>query len=275
MKEICKMIAVDMDGTLLKSDKTIHPESVCDIKAALTKGVQVVYCTGRALSELKSYFKILPMIRYAVCYSGAIVYDCKENECIYRKEIKQNYINEIVKIAKKYYAMIHFLTERESIVSSLDLTHMKDFYMGEFQTMFMEVTRQVNDMEEEGKLHDSMAKINIYFRSAEERSKGYEELKQFPLTFAFAGETSLEITAQNVTKATGLEHLTECLQISIEQVAGIGDSDNDRDMLSKVGFSVAMGNAKDDIKEICDYVTNDNDHNGVGEAIKYIIFNFN
>lgn len=266
-----QIIAVDMDGTLLKSDKTIHEDSIRDIRDAAEKGMQVVYCTGRALSEMQPYFAALPMMRYAVCYSGAIVYDCTENKCIYRKEIAQRYIGEIVQTANRYQAMVHFMTEEESIVSSSDITHMKDFHMGVYQPMFMEVARQVKDMEEEGKVHDSIAKINIYFRSAKERDKGYGELKKLPLTFVFAEETGLEMNAQCVTKATGLEHLAAHLNIPMRRTAGIGDADNDRDMLHKVGFSVAMGNAGGEIKAQCDFVTGDNDHNGVGEAVRYIM----
>lgn len=266
-----KMIAVDMDGTLLKSDKTIHQDSVRDMQTAGANGIHVVYCTGRALSELQSYFKVLPTVKYAICYSGAIVYDCMKNRCIYRAEIEQKLIKKIVETAKKKKAMVHFLTERESIVASSDVMHMDDFHMGIYQPMFMEVTRKVRDMEEESKLHDSIAKVNLYFRSAEDRSDGYDELKQLPLTFAFAEKASLEMTALGVNKATGLERLAEYLQIPLSQVVGIGDADNDRDMLRKVGFSVAMGNAGDDIKDGCDFVTKDNDHNGVGEAIQHII----
>lgn len=273
MKGTYKIIAVDLDGTLLKSDKTICPDSICDIEAAIKKGIHVVYCTGRALSEIQVYFKSLPMIRYAICYSGAMVYDCIENKCIYQTEVEQTYVKKVIETAKKYNAMVHFLTEKESIVSSSDVTHMNDFHMGVYQDLYMKVTRKVRDMEKEGELLGSMIKINIYFRTVEERGKGYEELKHFPLTFAFAEETSLEMTAQGVTKATGLMHLAEYLNIPVSQTAGIGDADNDRDMLRKVGFSVAMGNANDTIKSQCSFTTKDNEHNGAGEAIRYIMLN--
>lgn len=271
MDNIYKIIAVDMDGTLLKSDKTIHQDSIRDIQTATANGIYVVYCTGRALSELQSYFKILPTVKYAVCYSGAIIYDCIENKCIYRTEIEQGYIPKIVRTAKEYKAMVHFLTERESIVAVSDVMHMADFHMGVYQPMYMEITRKVRDMEEEGKLHNSIAKANIYFRSEKDRNDGYDELKQLPLTFAFAEKTSLEMTALCVNKATGLECLAEHLRIPISQIASIGDADNDKDMLRKTGFSVAMGNASDAIKNCCDFVTKDNNHNGVGEAIRYIM----
>ena len=57
----------DMDGTLLTSDKTIAPDTVRDIRAASERGIHVVYCTGRAVPELKLYFDMVPMMRYAVC----------------------------------------------------------------------------------------------------------------------------------------------------------------------------------------------------------------
>lgn len=271
MNRTYKIIAVDMDGTLLKSDKTIHDDTVRDMQAAVEKGAWIVYCTGRALSEMRSYFEVLPMVRYAVCYSGAIVYDCMENKCLCRSEISQEYIGKIIETAKKYKAMLHFMTEEESIVAASDVAHMNDFCMSVYQALFDKVTRKVADMEVEGKLHDSIAKINVYFRSAEEREEGFEELRKLPLTIAFAEESGLEMTAEHVTKAAGLESLATYLNVPMKQIAGIGDADNDREMLNEVGFSVAMGNAGEDIKELCDFVTADNDHNGVGEAIRYIV----
>lgn len=271
MKRKYKLIAIDMDGTLLQSDKTIHKDSVRDIQDAVDAGLSIVYCTGRALSEMQSYFAILPMVRYAVCYSGAIVYDCLEKKYLRRMEIEQKYIRKLTETAKKYKAMLHFMTVEESIVAASDITHMDDFHMSVYQDLFLKVAKRVDDMEEEGKRYDSIAKINIYFRSPEERSQGYEELKQLPLVIAFAEETGLEMTAADVTKAAGLRQLTEYLYIPISQTVGIGDADNDKDMLHTVGFSVAMGNADEELKEACDFVTADNDHNGVGKAIRHIM----
>ena len=271
MNKSYKLIAVDMDGTLLKSDKTIHEDSVRDIQAATDSGIQVVYCSGRAVAELQPYFEVLPMVRYAICYSGAIVYDCVEKKCIYRTEIDKKYTEKIAQVAKKYNAMAHFLTEQDSIVSSADITHMEDFGMGVYQPLYLQIAKQVADMQEEAKLHISIPKINIYFRTGEDRMSAYEELKEFPLTFAFAEETSLEMNAQNVSKATGLVKLADFLGIPTEQTVGIGDADNDRAVLGKVDFPIAMGNAKDDIKAICKFVTEDNDHNGVGVAIRHIM----
>ena len=120
MKNSYKIVAVDLDGTLLKSDKTIHPDSICDIELATAEGLEVVYNTGRAIAEIEPFFSAVPEMRYAICYSGAIVYDCLSGKIIYHNEIRQKYVRKIVEVANKYHAMVHFLDTNASIVSKTD-----------------------------------------------------------------------------------------------------------------------------------------------------------
>ena len=167
--------------------------------------------------------------------------------------------------------MPHILTDDETIVAADDVTHMKDFHAGIYQPMFERITRKVADMAEEARHLTSIGKVNIYFRSSEDCHACYEELRTLPLSFAMTEETTLEMTAQGVTKGSGLKALADYLHIPMAHTVGIGDSDNDRAMLHDVGLSVAMGNAQADIKAQCDLITEDNDHNGVGEAIRRIL----
>ncbi|MDE7359124.1 MAG: Cof-type HAD-IIB family hydrolase [Lachnospiraceae bacterium] len=263
-----KLIALDMDGTLLRSDKSLDPATVRDIEEAAGQGVQAVYSTGRAMIELLSYVRQMPSMRYAVCLSGALVYDFQEQRSIFCRELPGACIGEIVETAVRYDAMAHFLTERESIVRVDQISHMSDFHMGVYQPMFLELTRRVEDMAAEAARYDSIPKVNVYFRSVRDRAEAYEALKHLPLSFAFAEGASLEMNAAGVTKASGLQALTAHLGITMAETVGIGDADNDRAMLEAVGLSVAMGNAAEDIKALCDVVTEDNDHNGVGKAIR-------
>lgn len=140
--------------------------------------------------------------------------------------------------------------------------------MGIYQPMFLELTRKVEDMAAEALRYDSIPKVNVYFRSVQDRAEAYETLKHLPLSFAFAEGASLEMNAAGVTKASGLQALASHLGIAMTETVAIGDADNDRAMLEAAGLSVAMGNAAKDIRELCDAVTADNDHNGVGEAIR-------
>ena len=265
-------IAIDMDGTLLTSDKKILPDTLRDLQMAYDMGVHLAYSTGRALVEMYDYFDKTPMIRYAICYSGAIIYDCKIKEPVFKKEVSSDYFDKIIAVAEKYGGMLTFLTEKESIVSKADVSHMDDFHMGVYQPMYEKVTRQVDDMRAESLSHRSITKINIYFRSEEDRYRGYDDLRNLPLTFAFAEETSLEMNAQGVTKGAAMEVLASILEVPIEKTVVIGDADNDRDMLERAGVSIVMKNARSDIKRLANIVTGDNDHNGVGGAI-HTLFN--
>ena len=163
-----RIIALDMDGTLLTSDKTIAPDTVRDIRAASEHGIHVVYCTGRAVPELKLYFDMVPMMRYAVCSTGALVYDRVEKHCIDRRPVKSEMAAALAETAKRYRAMPHILTDDETIVAADDVTHMKDFLAGIYQPMFERITRKVADMAEEARHLTSIGKVNIYFRSSED-----------------------------------------------------------------------------------------------------------
>lgn len=266
------LVSVDMDGTLLMSDKTVHPDTVRDLGEAEKRGIAAAYCSGRSVAEIMPYRDVLPMIRYGILTSGAVVYDFQEMRSIFFRPVPQQYVELLVKTAERYRGMLHFLMEEESIVGASDVTHMADFHMGVYQQTFHEVMRLVPSMAEEAKKPAGIAKLNIYFRSAEDRQKACEELRHLPLTMIYSEETSLEINAEGVTKALGLSVLCDHLGIPMEETIGIGDSENDRAFLEAAGFSVAMGNAGESIASICDAVTADNDHNGVGEALQKYCF---
>ncbi|ORX84367.1 hypothetical protein BCR32DRAFT_325944 [Anaeromyces robustus] len=269
-----RIVALDMDGTLLTSKKIVHPDTLHDINEATEKGIHVVYCSGRAPIEMKDYTDNISAMRYGICMSGALVYDFKEKKVIHSRAISNKHFKKIIQVAKIDDGMVHFLTENESIVRNDQITHMKDFNMEVYQPMFEAIARTVPDMMAEAEKHDSISKINIYFHSTKARKEAYEKLKDLPLSFAYSEKTSLEMTAPNVTKANGLSELASYLNIPMTETLGIGDGDNDRSFLNVVGLSVAMNNANEDIKAICKVITDDNDHNGTGKAIrKYCLEN--
>ena len=259
-----------MDGTLLMSDKSVHPDSVRDIREVTARGVQVVYCSGRSVPEIMPYRSIFPMIDFAICMSGAVLYDLKAKRSLFCRPISEAAAARIAETAEKYGGMLHLLLEEESIVSASDITHMADFYMEAYQPTYQKVMKTVPSAVEEACRHEKKAKMNIYFRSPGDRQKAYEELRDLPLTFVFAEKTSLEMNAAGVTKAEGLRALCDYLGIAPGETIGIGDAENDRAFLEISGLSVAMGNSEPGIMSLCDAVTDDNNNNGVGKAlIKY------
>ena len=291
-----RLAALDMDGTLLRADKTLHPETEGDLAGAKASGIEPVLCTGRAPLELYDYVRELPSVRYGICISGALVYDFRDRRTIYENPVSTRWIPFLNDIADRYDAMLHFLTPDRSIIRKGMIARMADFEMGAYQPMYRRIATEVPDMVEEGKNRRDIFKVNIYFRSVPDRDQargdvfaklrsaqclpGSEENligadtsdASLPLTVVRGENTTLEITSAGVDKAEGMRILAQYLNIPMSETMSIGDSENDLTALQAAAVSVAMGNADEKIRALCDCVTEDNDHNGVGLALRRYLF---
>ncbi|WP_281518363.1 Cof-type HAD-IIB family hydrolase [Thomasclavelia cocleata] len=262
-----KLIAFDMDGTLLNTQKKISKHTVTALNKAIDNNKHVVLSTGRAIVELSDYKKELSNLQYGICESGALIYDFKNKKIIHQDTIPLSIINEILDIAYHQDIMIHLLTNGNSVICKDDLEKMDKYNMEIYKSMFTQVATIVEDIYDYAK-KNKIEKINLYHTTADARKNTYEILKNLPLSFALAETTSLEITSLNVTKAKGLKILCNYLNTNIANTIAVGDANNDLDILKTAGLAVAMGNANDNIKLICDVIVSDNDHDGCKEAIE-------
>ena len=227
-----KMIAFDMDGTLLNSQKKVRKETLDAINKAFDGGKEVILCTGRALAELEEYIELIPRMRYMVMTSGAIVYDIKEKKDIYANEISVEIMDEILNYIKDKDIMPQMIT-KESIVQKKDYEHMEDFHMGIYKPMFNEVAVKVENMLDfYNDNKQPVAKLNLYHTSSEDREETRKAIEGLDVVLANAETTSLEVSAKNTTKGLGLQKLCEHLGISIDEAIAVGDADNDLDVLN-------------------------------------------
>ena len=266
-----KLLALDMDGTTLNSEKKISAKTLEGINRLIDKGVHVIVASGRCLAEMNDYREEFKNIRYEVLASGAMVYDFLENKPICTHPVPFEDCLDLIRLGEQEEAMVHLLTIKESIVKPQDITHMADFQMGVYQDMYIRNCLQCEDLKEYAISHkEDVLKVNIYHRSSESRARTVERLKGHNLQMVFAETTALESTLPGVTKALGLTDLCKHLNIDLADTVAIGDAPNDTEILQTVGCAVAMGNATDDIKQLADFVTADNDHDGVLVAIDKI-----
>lgn len=267
-----KLIAFDMDGTLLNSQKKIRKETLKAVEKAFDAGKEVILCTGRCIAELRDYLKELPRVRYIVGVSGALVYDVKEEQEIYMGVIPTEQVHDIFETVKSMDAMPHIMNH-ESIVSESDYKNMEHFDMKAYIPLFENAATKVESLYDYYNEHEMpVAKFNIYHTTPQSRDKTKEKLKDTGLVLVNAERSSVEISAQGTTKGTGLEKLCEYLDIRMDEVIAVGDADNDIDVLRKAGLSIAMGNANENVKSICDVIVSDCDSDGCVEAIeKYLL----
>lgn len=267
-----KLIALDMDGTLLTTQETILQETITDLKSAVAIGKTVVLCTGRGILELEEYRELLSYVRYAITLSGALVYDFGENRCLLLHSIPHAVSLEVTCIAEAHDAMVHLYTEHELIVDRAHLDQIDTYHISEYGIFLRRHAKIIENVRTELPLLKCLPKINIFFHTEMDRQSSLEKLTSLPLSISRADGLALELSPKYVTKGSGLQFLARYLQIPIEDTIAVGDSDNDRHVLETAGLSVAMGNAEADILQLADFVTSDNDHNGAGEAIRKHLF---
>ena len=264
-----KLLALDMDGTLLNSQKKISAKTAAAIAELSKSGVHVVVSTGRALAELNDYKNELAFMHYGIAISGGLVYDFFRATPIFTHPVPENLSLEIIDAGIAERAMIHLMAVREPLMREEDIRHCADFQMSAYQDMYDRINTRCDDFKAYVHAHpDEIIKVNLYHRSPESRDRSFARLKNLPLTFAYAETTALESSPLGVTKASGLRELCNFLKLDISETVAVGDAPNDIEILKTAGIAAVMGNASAEIKKLADFVTDDNDHDGIVRVIE-------
>lgn len=266
-----KLLAVDMDGTTLNSQKKITPRTKAALNDLMKRGVQVVVGTGRNLAELVDYREDFKAMNYGILISGGMVYDFANDKPIKVHAVDEDTIFKLIDFGLETRAMIHLHTIKKSVAREEDIQNMAAFDMGVYQSMFDRICERCDDCKEYVRAHPGeVIKVNLYHCNKESRDKNFERINKLNLSISYAEAFNLEMSPANVTKGSGLRELCEFLKIDLAEAVAIGDADNDREILQTAGLAIAMGNASDEIKKLADFVTLDNDNDGVAAAIEKI-----
>ncbi len=263
------LIALDMDGTLLNPEKIVTDTVRRAMERAAAAGKVIVLATGRCISELAPYRDALAPVRYAICESGALLYDLEEKRVLARRTLPPEVAPAVAREAAAEGAMIQGMERGVGIAQRSDVPHMDRWRMGVYRRLYEETATLVDDMLAE--LNDpgrSWEKLNVFHLTPESRERGHEMLSGLPVVFAYMEETSLELTPKDVDKGRGLLELCRILGIDPARTIGVGDGENDEPLLRAAGLAVAMGNATPDVAGMADAVVAGNAHDGVAEAIE-------
>lgn len=264
-----RMIALDVDGTLLNSRGELTKETVRAIRAAREKGVKVVLSTGRSTQEAVWLTKLAGCDNRAVCLGGAAVADMTDGRHLRRWDIPDNLAASVLEILRdKPLACMVFAGE----VNLLD-TYSARFYRETYPfPAYLDTVVEAEDISRWLKAHGQPL-TKIHAEGAPELFPALlEKLAKLPgLTLTNSGRDNFEVLAHGVDKGKALRLLGEEWEIAPEETAAVGDSDNDLAMLRAVGCPVAMGNAPDRVKAVCTMVTDSNDRDGAAKAIERLI----
>lgn len=263
-----KLLAVDMDGTVLNSRKRITPRTQAAINDLIRRGVFVVVSTGRNLVELGAYREDFKAMQYGILISGGMIYDFRRDEPVKLHALDEATIMRLIDFGLEERAMIHLHTVRHSIAREEDIQNMAAFDMSVYQSMFDKICVRCVDAKDFVRSNPGeVIKVNLYHRDKTSRDRNFARIEPLNLSVSFAEAFNLEMSPANVTKGSGLRELCEVLKLDLSETVAIGDAPNDVEILQTAGLAVVMGNASDEIKKLADHITLDNDNDGVAAAI--------
>lgn len=264
-----QLLASDLDDTLLNAKKKISSGNMEAIRRALDSDKIVLFSTGRSLEEARELLEYFPAMRYIICESGANVYDLKENKVVFSKYFEREVIGRILDYARPRDIMTQVMMDGYAILSERHVCRLDHYKITQYKKHFEKTAKVVPDVFEYCENSDwKIGKCCLYHPSVEAREETKKALEDLPVVMSYAEESMLELSPAAVDKGIGLEMLCKYLSIPVEETIVVGDSFNDLPILRKAGLSVAVANAREQVRELCDVMVTDNEHDGVREAIE-------
>lgn len=243
--KLYKLVALDLDGTLLNERKEISAENLEAIRQALAAGVAVIFSTGRGIQNVRPYLQLHELAIPVVAVNGSEVWK-SEHELLTRHLLPVEDIRSFHELAVRYntwwwtYA-VEGAFNRANWVESIE------------HIQWLKFCYQTEDDKRLEEIREHVLQIGTY-----ELTNSHHD--------------NIEINPKGISKASGVREICQLLNISMSEVIAIGDSGNDISMICAAGLGVAMGNAQEIVKQQADVIAKTNEEHGVAEIIhRYIL----
>lgn len=261
-----KLIALDMDGTLLNHEKRITERNASAIQAAKEAGITVVLASGRPREGLQPYLEQLGLTTqndFVVSYNGSLVQRVANEEVVYKTILKGSDVKKMFKVSQQLGVYIHAFSVKQGLI-----THENNTWT-DLEAELNGITSSQIDFN----LLDDDEDIIKVMMVAEQGdltaaiSKLPNDLKD-QYTIVRSAPFFLELLHPECDKGIAVEKLCQLLDISADEVMCVGDAENDHAMLKFAGLSVVMENADAETKKLAHFITKSNLEDGVAFAIQ-------
>lgn len=287
-----KLIAIDLDGTLLNSYGEVSIKTKEALIEAKKQGVEIVLASGRPISSTESLARELGVDNYLISGNGSAVYDIQNQKLICDRFLNKEQVLKIAKLCEENSFFYNVYTEDEVIASSLNYNvlfyHKENLKKIEEKRTHINVVQNIAEyIEQSGK--EKFLKITVcdesqfIFNSIIKRLKLIEGIDILETEYMSRKKIKsgtedvdiqyfyTEVTNKNVNKWSAIEFLMNKLNINREEVIAIGDNMNDIEMIQNAGLGIVMGNSNPKMKEIADEIVADNNSEGVLEAFNKFV----
>ncbi len=283
-----KLIAIDLDGTMLNKYGIITQNTKDIIKKVQEKGIEIIIASGRTINSVKNFSKEINSKNYFISGNGAITYDIKNDKILYENVLSKNKVLQVIKICEENSIYYSVYTENGIITKNLNfntLYYYKENLNKEEKdktniNIVQDIYKYIDEKDEKilkimicddnqsvfksilkklGEITD-IEILEVSHMSRKLIKQGTEEIA---LEYFYT-----EITSKNVDKWNALEKLIELLNITKNEVITIGDNANDIKMIKNAGLGIAMGESAPYVKEQANIVAESNDNDGVAMFLK-------
>ena len=280
-----RFIASDVDGTLVNDAKSVDPEVVSAVRAARESGIRVAIASGRAWHEMDDVIDAMPCLRYFVCTNGAYVMDKEGKKELVHISFDKTRAIDLVRKLMTYGVFVEAYVKAEIFgqypTVGNETLQAERFFRPNIRPFILKTRTMVPDLLAHlESLPEGPEKIQIFYGDERIRERILDDLRDDFQGAATDGkgrerfydvlessEGNLEFVLPHTTKGTAVEALANHWGYTPDEVMTIGDSENDLSMIRFAGASVAMGNARDNVKAAARYETTDNNNYGVARAL--------
>ena len=261
-----KLMAIDMDGTILDPQKKIRKNTVLAIQKAIDLGVYFVISTGRPSQGVEKYSEISEIASFIITYNGAVIFSPKEQRVLYEVCLEEKVALEITHFGKKLGATMCLWVKNK--LYAFELNERVDYYAslsGIKPILINDLKHLVCEGVTKALWFDDADVIKEYQKKLKGNLKGN-------VTYCTSDPCFLEFFSGEASKGNALRFLEQHLNVERSKMIAIGDGMNDLTMLEYAGLGIAMDNAPDELKSLADDITLSNDEDGVVHVIeKYIL----
>ena len=267
-----KLIAFDLDGTLLDSRKGLPERNRRALTAAGEAGIRLVPATGRIPAGLPEPLRGMPGLRWGILSNGAEIYDFETQQIVHREEIPLDTALDVLDYAESLGLFYDCYQDNWGYMTAATLRRAPEFVpdpgiLDLVHRLRTEVPELRAYLKNKG---EALQKLQLYFTDPALRLRLLRELPERYPTLAVTSSVpfNIEINSAAATKGRALERLCAMLEIDPAETIAFGDGTNDISLLRAAGLGVAMANASDEVKRAAERVTLTNDEAGVAAVLE-------
>lgn len=270
-----KLIAFDLDGTLLRNDKSLSARSLRALRAAYESGALIVPATGRIYMGVPEPLRRAPFARYFITINGAELLDARENAVLSRAEIPNELALRLMEHMDALDVIYDCYKGGWGYVSRAMYERAGEYISdpGVYE-LFLRTRTQVDDLKAYLRADGgSIQKAQMHFRDGRGKERELEILPAiFPeIAVSSSIPSNIELNIAAANKGDALKALCAALEIPPEDTLAFGDGTNDLSLLRTAGLGVAMGNAQPSVKAAADAVCGDNEHDGLAICLERLM----